>query len=81
MTPLWDFDEVVKALGGPSAVGRLTNNPASAVCGWRRTKKGAGGTARFPPKYYWLIKFALEEKGFYAPLDLFGFVGHFSKSA
>lgn len=81
MTPLWSFDEVVAVLGGPSAVGRLCNQPASAVCNWRRAKNGAGEMPRFPPKYYWVLKAALEDKGCYAPLDLFGFVGTFAKSA
>lgn len=74
--PLWNFDDVVEALGGPTAVGRLTGQPASGVCNWKR-----GPRARFPPKYYFLIKLALEDKGYYAPLDLFGFVGDFRKSA
>jgi hypothetical protein len=75
MTPLWSFNDVLDALGGPSAVGRLTGNPPSAVCGWRRARN------RFPPKYYFLMKSALEDKGYYAPLDLWGFVGEFKKSA
>ena len=75
MTPIWDFDDVVKVLGGPTSLGRLTGNPASAICNWRRTRK------RFPSKYYFLMKGALEDRGFYAPLDLWGFVGEFRKSA
>jgi len=75
LQPLWTFDDVVDALGGPAAVGRITGNPASGVCNWKR------GHARFPPKYYFVIKAALEDQGYYAPLDLFGFVGDFRRSA
>jgi hypothetical protein len=75
LQPLWDFDDVIEALGGPTAVGRLTGNPASGVCNWKRSH------SRFPPKYYFLIKTALQDRGYYAPLDLFGFVGDFRKSA
>jgi hypothetical protein len=75
LKPAWKFDDVVAALGGPTAVGLLTGNPASAVCNWRR------GRERFPPKYYFVIKAALQDRGYYAPLELFGFVGDFRKSA
>jgi hypothetical protein len=75
MQPLWKFDDVIDALGGPTCVGKLTGNPASAVCNWRRDR------GRFPPKYYFIVKEACERRGFYPALDLFGFLGDFKKSA
>jgi hypothetical protein len=67
MQPLWDFDSVVEALGGPAEVGRLTGNVASAVCNWRRQRN------RFPTKYYFVMKSALADRGHYAPIHLWGF--------
>jgi hypothetical protein len=67
MTPLFDFDSVVRALGGPTAVGRLTGNLGQAVCNWR-SQRGL-----FPAKHYFVMREALAEKGFYAPISLFGF--------
>lgn len=63
------FDDVIAVLGGPAAVGRLTGQPTSGVCNWKR-----GTTARFPPKYFKEISEALEEKGYIATDDVYGFV-------
>lgn len=72
------IDDVIKALGGPTAVGRLTGNPASGVCNWKR----AGDNARFPPKYYRIITAALRARNYHGPVDhLFGFVGELRQSA
>jgi hypothetical protein len=77
LLPVWTVDDIVETLGGPTAVGRLTGQPASGVCNWKRP----GQSARIPPKYYFIIKVALEDRGYYAPLDLFGFRGDFRRSA
>jgi hypothetical protein len=77
LQPVWTVDEIIKALGGPAQAARLTGCLASGVCNWKRP----GKHARIPPKYYFILKVALEDKGYYAPLELFGFLGDFRKSA
>ena len=67
LTPLWTFDEVVDALGGNKGVEKLTGMSSPLVCGHRRR-----GT--FPAKYYFCIKAGLEDRGFYAPISMFGFI-------
>lgn len=69
LKPLWTFDEVVAALGGPASVGRMTGNPASAVCNWRSKRQ------RFPSKYYVAMRDELAARGFSAPCALWGQVG------
>jgi hypothetical protein len=64
---LFQFDDVVDALGGPTGVARLTGNLPHAIPAWRR-KRGL-----FPSKHYFLIKCALEEQGLVASTTLFGF--------
>jgi hypothetical protein len=65
LRPLWNIADAVAVLGGPTAVGRLTDRSCSEVSAWRR----AGS---FPPKYYVVLKLALERKGYYASLDVMG---------
>jgi hypothetical protein len=75
MTPLWKVEDVIKVLGGPSAAARLTRRRSpGTVCSW--STKG-----QIPPKFYMVIKTALEDKGFYASPAIFGFLGDFKKSA
>lgn len=64
--PLWTFDEVVRSLGGPAAVGRMTGTSAASVCGWRDKR------SRFPSKYYVAMRDELAQRGFYAPCALWG---------
>jgi hypothetical protein len=67
LTPLETFDEIVDALGGKAAVARLTDNKDTAPRVWQEK------TGRFPTKYYFTISAALADRGYYAPLSLFGF--------
>jgi hypothetical protein len=55
-------------LGGPTSLGRLTGNlsGAQAVCNWIQRR-------RFPAAHYFVMKEALADKGFFAPLTLWGF--------
>jgi hypothetical protein len=69
LRPLWTYDEVLDALDGPGAVGKLTGQSCSAVCNWKRLR------GVFPSKYYFTIKSALADRGYYAPISLFGFHG------
>lgn len=64
---LSDFDEVIDALGGGSATARMCEQRPSAVCNWRRRH------AQFPCRYYWEIRCALEDRGYYPSMELFGF--------
>jgi hypothetical protein len=68
MTPLWDHQSVVDVLGGPTAVGRLTRNlyGSNAVSNSVRRR-------RFPAEHYFIMKEALADKGFFAPIELWGF--------
>jgi hypothetical protein len=76
LEPLATVQEVVAALGGTSATGRLTNAGASSVCCWKHPRND-----KIPPKYYFVIKQALAARGYYADLAMFGFVGDFRQSA
>lgn len=69
------MDDVIAALGGPAAVGRLTDQPTSGVCNWKRDNP------HFPPKYYPTIQKALGERGFTAAPFLFAFHGVRRRSA
>jgi hypothetical protein len=69
LRPLWTFNDVVDALGGPVAVGRLTGQSCACVCNWRSYR------GLFPSKYYFVLKGALADRGFYAPISLWGFYG------
>ena len=67
LIPLWTFDEVVDALGGLKGVELLTGMTSATICNHRRKQV-------FPAKYYFVIKVGLEDRGFYAPISMFGFV-------
>jgi hypothetical protein len=63
---LQTVEEVIAELGGPKAVGQLTERKsASAVPMWKNRK-------RFPPKTYTILQAALKERGLSAPNDLWG---------
>lgn len=64
---LTTFNQVVKAFGGPVAVGRITEQSCAAVCNWRSY------SGLFPSKYYHTINEALEPLGYCAPASLFNF--------
>jgi len=70
--------DIIDALGGPTATGRLVDMPGAAACNWRNPDRGP---SKIPPKYYWTIKCALSDRGYDASLDCFGFHGTFQKSA
>jgi hypothetical protein len=61
------FDDVVDALGGKSAVGRMLDQNSAAVCNWKRRRQ------RFPTKFYLIMKDELDARGADAPPDLWGF--------
>lgn len=64
---LTTFVKVVDALGGFSAVAKLTGQKhPTAVRVWQQRKK-------FPTKYYFVMKNELDALGAEAPLDLWGF--------
>ncbi|WP_338834765.1 hypothetical protein [Bradyrhizobium septentrionale] len=69
LQPLWTFNDVVDALGGPVAVGRITGQTCAAVCNWRRYR------GLFPSKYYFCMRAALADEGYFAPISLWGFYG------
>jgi hypothetical protein len=64
---LTTFKQVVKVLGGPVAVGRITDQSCAAVCNWRSYH------GFFPCKYYPTINDALEPLGYSAAMTLFNF--------
>lgn len=57
--------EVIDALGGPTAVGRMTGDSPQAVCNWG--KKG-----RLQPETYVVLSAALLKRGLSAPTRLWG---------
>jgi hypothetical protein len=67
LQPLWEFNDVLDALGGCSAVARLCGQQPAAVTNWRRRH------GQFPCKYYLTLRCALEDCGFYPNLALFNF--------
>jgi hypothetical protein len=68
LKPLWTFQAVVDALHGPVAVGKICRDQTcAAVCNWRSYH------GKFPCKYYWDIKAALADEGYFAPISLFTF--------
>jgi hypothetical protein len=75
MQLLWKIEDCIEVLGGTAAVARLTDKSMSHVSNWKRDY------GRFPPKYYRIIQMALDERGYVASDDVYGFVGHFNKSA
>ena len=71
---LLSTEEVIKALGGTSAVARLTKSKPSAVSSWKKNEH-----SRIPSKYYPLIQAALAERHYAPAIHLFSF--DFQKSA
>jgi hypothetical protein len=67
LKPLWTYDDVVAALGGKECVGKLTRQPPHAVNAWQKQR------GKFPTKYYFAMKGALADAGYWAPIDLFAF--------
>lgn len=67
MRVLDQFEDVIDVLGGPAAVGRLCGQATSAVCCWRKRNE------RFPCRYYWEIRAALQLRGCYPSSGLFNF--------
>lgn len=63
MNNLGDISEVIRALGGPTAVGRIVGRSPQSVVNWRAAKT-------FPPDTYLAISSALKEKGYDAPPSL-----------
>lgn len=68
---LTTYDEVLRALGGVTAVGKLTKASKSAVCNWRKMPGGG----RFPARHYWAMHKKLEALGCVALRGLWGFTG------
>jgi hypothetical protein len=66
MTVLDTFDKVLRELGGPARVGRMTRTNASCVCNWRSKRR------RFPAKFYRAMQDKLAERGKFAPAELWG---------
>lgn len=64
MTGLWDVHSVVDVLGGPTQLGRLTGS--QGACNWL-------ARGWFPPRHYFVMKEALADKGFFAPMELWEF--------
>jgi hypothetical protein len=60
------IDELITALGGPTAVARIVGRKPSAVCQWRTQ-----GT--IPPELYFVLRDAAARAGFVAPAALFRF--------
>jgi hypothetical protein len=65
---LTTFDEVAAALGGMSALARLTGRKLTAVSNWRCQNGG-----RFPTRTYFVIEQALNARGLSAECRLFAF--------
>lgn len=66
MQAIFEFDEVITLLGGASTTARMCTQYPSAICNWRA--KG-----RFPCKYYWVLRWELEAKGYCPAIALFNF--------
>lgn len=63
-------EEVIDALGGDEAVGRLTNHKPRAVAAWRYV------LGALPSKTYVILRRALAEEGYEAPDKLWGMISH-----
>jgi len=64
---LQTFDDVVRELGGSTAVARMCNLSLAAVSAWRKYN------AMFPPKYYFKMTNVLNQRGCEAPRHLWRF--------
>lgn len=67
MKQLLTTDDVIGALGGPTATGRLVSRSAQAVNHWRVKNLG-----KFPAWTFMVLQAELKRKGFSAPLTLWG---------
>lgn len=74
LQPLWNIDDVLDVLHGPTEVGRLTGNVCAAVTNWRRER------GHFPAKYYIVLKMALADEGYYGALPVMGMWGEYQQS-
>lgn len=70
MKTLWEFNDVLRVLGGCSAVARLCNHKPSAITNWRRR------TGQFKAHHYFLLRAALAEHDCLPATDLFDFKEH-----
>jgi hypothetical protein len=68
---LISFEEVIRELGGVTAVSKLTRSSKSSVCNWRHMPGGG----RFPARHYWRMHDRLRELGCVADRGLWGFTG------
>lgn len=66
MKRITSFDSIILALGGVSAVARLTRRSPATVCNWRPR-------SLFPPRLYFVMQHELERRGYEAPRKLWGF--------
>ncbi len=64
---LFSTDEVIDALGGTSAVGRLLSRRPQAVHNWRGRMRG-----KFPPETFLILMEELRRNGYSAPSALWG---------
>jgi|KBSMisStaDraftv2_1062788.scaffolds.fasta_scaffold129348_2 hypothetical protein len=64
---LQTFDDVVRELGGSTAVARMCKLSLAAVSAWRKYD------AMFPPKYYPGMQRVLAKRGCEAPQELWRF--------
>lgn len=67
MKTLLNTDDVIYALGGPTAVGKIVSRSAQAVNHWRVKNLG-----KFPGWTYLLIETELKRHGMTAPASLWG---------
>jgi hypothetical protein len=67
MTKLLTTDDVIRALGGGSALGRLVGRTPQSVNHWRGAERG-----KFPAWTFLIIQAALRERGLKAPATLWG---------
>lgn len=71
---LFEFDDVVRAIGGVGKLAKLTHCNRSTVWLWK-SKAGA-----FPAKHYHIMREVLFEQGYVADLRLWDFTGVRKKS-
>jgi hypothetical protein len=64
-SPFTNTTGIIKALGGPGAVAKLTGSEASAVANWQKFD-------HFPSRFYVVMLDALHERGLQAPARLWG---------
>lgn len=68
LKPLYTPRDVIRELGGTSAVARLTRSHASAVSSWKKT-----ADSKIPPRHFPTIYDALAKLGYYPVIELFRF--------